>query len=153
MDEALLPLSKVELDQLAEALQLEEDVLDEVEDLASEAAQKHLLRQCIVDLLGPSGSLYSSGFKQVKARAKELGLSSEQIKAATVGMADKRVAVLRLILDDALRRPRGFHSARLRSNRRSLCASSRLPPRQPLSAAAWACARCTASCATKRTCA
>jgi serine/threonine protein kinase len=107
MDEALLPLSKVDLDQLAEALQLEEDVLDEVEDLASEAAQKHLLRQCIVDLLGPSGSLYSSGFKQVKARAKELGLSSEQIKAATVGMADKRAAVLRLILEDALRRAGG----------------------------------------------
>lgn len=124
ISEALSALGKLDLDKLAEALQLEEELLDEAEDQESEEAQKAFLRQCIVDLLGSGGSLAGSGFARIKARAKELGLSTEQIKTVTADAADKKSAVLRLIFDDALLRAKVAVSTPAGSSRPSVVDST-----------------------------
>lgn len=94
-------MGKVDVCSFAEAFGVDEDAIDEAEDLDSEEATKQSLLRVILPVIQVGGTLYSQGIKAVKARARELGVSEDEIQSASsaTGVGDKKEAILRVLFD------------------------------------------------------
>ncbi len=119
-------MSKQDMSTFAEILGLDEDtVIDVAEDKESEEEAKDFLAQEILREIDIGGELYRQGIKQVKERAKSLGLSKDEIKEATSGAEDKKEAVLRLIFEK-INKQAGITTAGVGgSGKNGACLSSR----------------------------